>query len=347
MPLPSSSLSQVCRSIANFVSTGLNASANSIRVMIGNPADAVPGASGGEHHLNLFFYLIEPSGFFPDTNPADTWWLRLQCLVTGFGIAEDNISAGENDLRLLGEVMRLFHETPVLGALQVEDETFRLQVIFQALNPDDLNHIWSTQGDVSYRPSAAYEMSLAPVISAQRTPGSPLVGAVGTQIRADMAARRAPFEGEVLAPPVPLTVVDVSQEDWAPAIALIHQGQCAQSLAFARDSDALQNFAPAVWVAGRVDEAVTVTLAWEKWTSTQGWQRQEGAIEAPVTDPAIDPAEADDAVTTSIELPFKEEEKETGQAVLYAERSYVRASDGQSVTLRSNPVLVTVFEEAA
>ena len=253
MPLPISSLSQVCRSIANFVSTGLNASANSIRVMIGNPTDAVPGASGGEHHLNLFFYLVEPSGFFPDTNPGDTWWLRLQCLVTGFGIAEDSISAGENDLRLLGEVMRLFHETPVLDALQVENETFRLQVIFQALNPDDLNHIWSTQGDVSYRPSVAYEMSLAPVIPAQRRPGSPWVGAVGTQIRADITARRAPYEGEVLAPPVPLTVVDVSQEDWAPAIALIYQGQCAQSLAFAKDSDALQNFAPAVWVAGSVE----------------------------------------------------------------------------------------------
>ena len=342
MPLPTSSLSQVCRSIANFISTGINASANSIRVMIGNPADAVPGASGGEHHLNLFFYLVEPTGFFPDTTPGDTWWLRLQCLVTGFGTTEDNISAGENDLRLLGEVMRLFHETPVLDALQVEDETFRLQVIFQALNPDDLNHIWSTQGDVSYRPSVAYEMSLAPVIPAQRTIGSPLVGAAGSQIRADIAARREPFEGEALAPPVLLTVVDVSQADWAPAIALIHQGQCAQSLAFARDSDALQNFAPAVWVAGEVGEAVN--LAWEKWTHTQGWQRQDDTQTATATDPAIDPARAGEAVTSEIDLPIGM--NETGQAVLYAERTYLRASDGRPVTVRSNPVLVTVFEEA-
>jgi hypothetical protein len=262
--------------------------------------------------------------------------------VTGFGIAEENISAGENDLRLLGAAMRLFHETPVLDALQVEDETFRLQVIFQALSPDDLNHIWSTQGDVSYRPSVAYEMSLAPVIPAERRPGSPLVGAVGTQIRADMAARRAPFEGAASAPPVSLTVVDGSREDWAPAIALIHQGQCALSLAFARDSAALQNFAPAVWVAGMVGEAVT--LAWEKWTRMQGWQRQAGTQTAMATDPAIDPVKANEAATTSIDLPL--EEDETGQAVLYAERSYLRASDGLSVTVRSNPVLVTVFEEA-
>jgi hypothetical protein len=343
MPLPTSSLSQVCRSIANFVSNGLNDSDNFIiRVMIGNPADAVPGGTGGEHHLNLFFYLVEPAGFFPDTGPGDTWWLRLQCLVTGFGIAEDNVSAGENDLRLLGEVMRLFHETPVVD-VDVEDETFRLQVIFQALNPDDLNHIWSTQGDVSYRPSAAYEMSLAPVIPAQRTTGSPLVGAAGSQIRADISARRAPFEGEALAPPVPLTVVDVSLEDWAPAIALIHQGQCAWSLAFDRDGDALKDFTPAVWVAGKVEEpAVMVTLAWEKWTSTQGWKRED-VTDVAVTDPAIDPARAGEAVTTAIDLPFGE--NETGQAVLYAERTYLRASDDRPVTVRSNPVLVTVYAE--
>lgn len=343
MPLPTSSLSQVCRSIADIVSTGLDASANSIRVMIGNPADAVPDASAGEHHLNLFFYLVEPSGFYPDTSPADTWWLRLQCLVTGFGIAEDSISAGENDLRLLGEVMRLFHENPVLDGLQVEDETFRLQVIFQALNPDDLNHIWSTQGDISYRPSVAYEMSLAPVIPAQRTTGSPWVGAVGTQIRADITARRTPFDGEVLAPPVTLTVVAASQPDWAPAIALIHLGQLVQSLAFAKDSQPLQDFAPAVWVAGKVEEQVT--LVWEKWTRTQGWHREEDTQTATVTDPAIDPAKVDDATTTLTDLPF--ETHETGQAVLYAERTYLRASDGQPITVRSNPVLVSVFEEAA
>lgn len=342
MPLPTSSLSQVCRSIANFVSTGLNASANSIRVMIGNPADAVPGASGGEHHLNLFFYLVEPTGFFPDTNPGDTWWLRLQCLVTGFGTAEDNISAGENDLRLLGEVMRLFHETPVLDALQVEDETFRLQVIFQALNPDDLNHIWSTQGDVSYRPSVAYEMSLAPVIPARRAMGSPLVGAAGSEIRADMAARRSPFAGELSAPAVPLTVVDVSREDWAPAIALIHQGQCAWSLAFDRAGDALQDFTPEVWVAGRVGE--DVTLIWEQWTRMEGWQREDDTLTAAATDTAIDPAGADQAATTAIDLPLGE--NEIGQAVLYAERTYLRESDGELLTVRSNPVLVTVYEAA-
>ncbi|MDD3581440.1 MAG: DUF4255 domain-containing protein [Desulfobacca sp.] len=339
MPLPISSLSQVCRAIADFVSAGLQASAHSIRIMIGNPADAVPGQSDTDHRLNLFFYLIEPAGFFPDTNPGDPWWLRLHCLITGFGVAEDQISSGENDLRLLGEVIRLFHENPVLANLQVEDEVFHLQVIFQQLNPDDLNHIWSTQGEVSYRPSVVYEMSLTPVIPTQRALGSPLVGTVGQQIRGDLIAATAPWGGVIWAPPVRPTVVNTAPEDWSPVICLIYQGAAAQSLTFARDDNALDNFQPAVWVAGKVGDMVT--LVWEKWTSTQGWQRQGTTLNTTATSPAIDPDQADQAVTTSFALPF--DPQEVGQAVLYAERTYRRGSDGQEITVRSNPVLITIY----
>jgi len=152
MALPRSSLSRVCRAIADFVSVGLDASANSIQVMVGSPASAAPAATDTTHRVNLFFYRIEPAGFFTGNTPGDPWWVRLHCLVTGFGIEEEQVSAGENDLRLLGEVMRIFHETPVQSALTVGDETFRLQVVFLPLGADDLNHIWSTQGDVSYLP---------------------------------------------------------------------------------------------------------------------------------------------------------------------------------------------------
>ncbi len=123
MALPKSSLSQVCKAIADFVGDRLQASKHSMRVTIGCPSDAAP--SDGEHTINLFFCRIEPAGFFTGGTPGDTWWVRLQCLVTGFGSSEEKISAGENDLRLLGEVMRLFHENPVLPELTVGDETFR------------------------------------------------------------------------------------------------------------------------------------------------------------------------------------------------------------------------------
>jgi hypothetical protein len=341
MALPTSSLSQVCREIANVVSEGLNASANSIRIMIGSPADAVPGQSDTQHRVNLFFYRIEPSGFFPGTLPGEPWWIRLHCLVTGFGITEDQISAGENDLRLLGEVMRLFHETPVLEEFTVEGEKYRLQVVFQPISPDDLNHIWSTQGDVSYRPSVVYEMALAPVVPVEKALESPLVGAVGSEIHSDMEARKAPFGGSAEAPPVLRTVVDASREDWAPAICLVDGGHCLQSLSFVSGSQALSDFTPAVWVAGELNAAVV--LVWEKWTSAQGWERQTPTQSTVATATAIDPDEAAGAVTTNFDLPFAADE--TGQAVLYAERTYNRAVDNQPITVRSNPVLVTVYEE--
>ncbi|GAB6907944.1 conserved hypothetical protein [Desulfosarcina cetonica] len=342
MALPTSSLSQVCREIATVISDGLNASANSIRVMIGSPADAVPGQSDTQHRINLFFYRIEPSGYFPGGLPGEPWWLRLYCLVTGFGIPEDQISAGENDLRLLGEVMRLFHETPVLEAFTVDDETFRLEVIFQPLNPDDLNHIWSTQGEVSYRPSVVYEMALAPVVPRERTPGSPLVGAVGSQLRGDMATRSDPFGGVAAGPAVYRTVVDASREDWAPAICLVVDGHCAQSLSFVDGSPALAAFTPSIWVAGALN--APVELVWEKWTSSGGWERQPTTLGTVATTTTIDPDTVDGAVTAAFDLPFAAHE--TGQAVLFAQRTYQRAVDGQAIVVRSNPILVTIYAEA-
>ncbi len=341
MALPTSSLSLVCRAIATFVSDGLNASTNSIRIMIGSPSDAVPGQSDTQHRINLFFFRIEPSGFYPGTLPGEPWWIRLHCLVTGFGITEDQISSGENDLRLLGEVMRLFHENPVLEEFNVQDETFRLQVIFQPLSPDDLNHIWSTQGDISYRPSVVYEISLAPVVPSKKAVPSPLVGAVGTEIRSGMESKKDPFGGNTYIMPELYTAVDSSGWDWAPAICIIHENNCLRSISFVRGSQALNDFTPSVWIAG--EPGSSVVLVWEKWTSTGGWERQSQTLNSTASTVIIDPDEAGEAVTADFELPF--EADETGQAVLFAERTCINPADNSTVTVRSNPVLVTVYED--
>ncbi len=340
MELPKSSLSKVCRAIADYVGEGLEAHANSIRVMIGSPASAAPAQNDTDHRLNFFYYLIEPAGFFTGNTPGDPWWLRLQCLITGFGIAEDKISAGENDLRLLGEVMRLFHETPILPALTVDDETFLLQVVFLPLHPDDLNHIWSTQGEVSYRPSVAYEMSLAPVIPKKRRPGSPLVGRLGAEVRTFASPRSAPFAGEILAPPVPLSKVDAALPGWAPVVCLVHESQCALSLAFLKGSQALADFTPQVWVAGAPGAAVT--LRWQRWTSASGWQEVAATTPATATAATLDPDKVGEAVTQAVDLPA-DFAAQGGQAVLYAERKYQRGSDGVEITVKSNPLLVTVY----
>ena len=341
MALPKSSLSQICRAIADFVSDGLQASAHSIRIMIGNPAEAVPGQADTEHRVNLFFYRFEPSGFHADTSPGDIWWIRLHCLITAFGVAEDQVSSGENDLRLVGELMRLFHETPVLNSVNVDDEEFRLQVVFHPLSADDLNHIWSTQNEVSYRPSVAYEMALAPVVPVKPNLGSPLVGMVGSEVRGDMDGRMASFVGEVLAPQVSASVVDISVEDWAPSICFIYEGKCAFSLAFEKDSEALANFQPMVWLAG--EPGAAITLVWEEWTSQKGWQHVNETKETTATTLVIDPERVETAVTEEVNLPAG---NNNYQAVLYAKRSYTRAVDGQELTVRSNPLLVTIYKGA-
>jgi len=343
MTLPHSSLSQVCRKIAGFVSEGLNASANSIQVIIGPPAIAAPGTTDSTHRVNLFFYRIEPSGFFPGDTPGDPWWVRLHCMVTGFGIEEDQISAGENDLRLLGEVMRLFHEHPVLPAFTVGEEIFRLQLVFLPLGADDINHIWSTQGDVNYRPSIAYEMTLVPVLPEKRRVEPPLIGRIGYEVHAEHAARTALFGGKTNTPPVLRATVNNSYPGWEPIISFVANGICAHSFAFALGSAELDSFQPRVWVAG--EPGAPVNLVWQYWTSSAGWQDVAEATETTATTLTLDPKSAATAQTVEVALPQALIDA-GGQAVLHAQRIWVRASDRVSVVVRSNPLLVTVFGEA-
>lgn len=340
MALPPSTLSRVCRSISDFLAQGLNANANSIRVLIGTPAAASPGPSVNEHRVNLFFYRLEPTGFMPDVAPDEIWRLRLHCLVTPFGRNEAQISAGENDLRLLGEVVRLFHETPLLPDLLVSGQHVRMEAVFHPLPLDEINHLWGTQGDVAYRPSVAYELALLPVIPQQLSRGSPLVASAGAQVYGRMDARHAPFtaEGTVWLPEVHARRVAGDWEDWAPAICLVYQAACVESLSFAVGSTALTAFTPQVWIAGPAGEGVT--LVWEIWDSTQGWRRAGTTKSTSASGEMLDPAQVVGAVTVSFALPFK---NHPGQAVLYAERAYTRASDGATLTVRSNPVLVNLY----
>lgn len=338
MALPETPLSQVCRAIAAFLADQLGASVHPIKVIIGSPADAVPKETDTDHRVNLFFYRLEPNEFTPAPDPDEIWRLRLNCLVTAFGVPEDSVSAGENALRLLGVVLRAFHERPLLDAVPVNGEAVRTQVVFQPLSSEEINRVWGTQGEAAYRPSIAYEMSLVPVLP--RRPGSegPLVGALGLETRATMSARRAPFGGTAAPPPIGRFVVDTAPEDWAPRICFVHGGACAESLSFAVGSPELAAFQPRAWVAGAI--GADVELTWEVWDRTAGWRPAGTRVAAKASSPAIDPDLAATATTTAVVLPFTDH---AGQEVLYAARQYRRASDGARLTVRSNPLLVNLF----
>jgi hypothetical protein len=336
MALALSPLSQVCKGIRTYLDAEINAPAyDKVTVVLASPAEtASADAADTTHRLNLFFYRFEPAGLFPDTLPGETGWLRAFCLVTPFAGGEDGIGAGENDLRLVGEVVRIFHERPVF-TLNVEGDDYHVQVIFQPLGLDQLNQLWSTQGDTIYRPSVLYEISLAPVIPAELAIPAPLAGGFGLYVQPDLDRSLPTLPGRM--PEVPVMTPNTADPGWTPAIAFVHAGACAFSFSLALGSPALAAFAPRVWLAGKAGE--TVTLRWQTWDATYGWQAGT-ATDVIVADTRIDPEAAASAVTVALTLPFSEH---VGQMLLHAERTYARPGDGAQVTVRSNPLLVSLY----
>lgn len=337
MALASSALSQVCKGVRAYLDSQINGAERSkVSVVLGTPADAASaGAADGDHRLNLFFHRFEPGGLFPDTLPGETAWIRTFCLVTPFAADEDSLGAGENDLRLIGEVMRVFHERPVLQ-LRVDGDDYQLQVVFQPLALEQLNQLWSTQGDAVYRPSLLYEIALVPVLPALRAPSAPLAASFGVAVATTL--ERQAVELAARSPEVPPITPRIGREDWAPAIAFVHRGRCAYSLAFALGSPQLAAFEARLWLAGKPSEAVA--LRWERWDAQNGWQAAGADGAALIGSRCIDPEAAASAPTEAIAPPFAER---PGQLLLYAERSYLRASDGARLGVRSNPLLISVY----
>jgi hypothetical protein len=344
MALAISSLSRVCRSLGQALSAGINdsaADATRVEVVIGTPSIAATQESDAKHRLNLFFFRFEPAGFFPDTLPGETWLVRMHCLLTPFCSDQEGIAAGENDLRVLGEVLRFFHEQPTFD-LAVGSDRYLIQAIFLTLGLDQLNQLWSTQGDTIYRPSVLFELSLAPV--QPRTPEvpAPWVGSVGFGARATMDARyEAPDLDQLVrfVPTVGVQRPNTRVESWAPALCMVADGQCLEAASFAIGSAALAAFAPRAWVAGAVGSRAV--LRWETWNAANGWRPEAPSPAFLLGDAAIDPDRAGTASTQPLTLPFTDR---PGQMALYAERSFTRAADGATINVRSNPALITVHE---
>jgi hypothetical protein len=337
MALIASSVAQICKSLSQYLGTELNSGGGStVHVLLGTPAEAAPGDSDTDHRCNLFFFRFEPSGFEPSNLPGETWFLRMHCLVTPFAASEGSTSAGENDLRMIGEVLRVFHEKPVFE-LTAAGETFHIQMLFQTLGLDQLNQLWSTQGDTIYRPSVLFEVSLAPVIPNQQAVPSPLTGSLGLEVRARMDAVSTGVTAE--APAVPAVKPDTVNEAWSPAICLVRAGECVQSLSLAVGSPELAGFSPQVWVVG--EAGAGVQLRWEQWEAASGWETVPGTTPVTISEEILDPEEVAGATLATLSLPFDDK---AGQMVLYAEREYTRASDGALLTVRSNPLLITLYE---
>ena len=343
MPLPVSSISVMCNEVSNFVRAGLNAASNNIAVTLGAPAEVAD--ADDEHRVNLFFYRFEPSAFQAGVHPNDPWRVRMYCMITTFGIDEDSIGAGENELRMLGEIMRIFREQPISNPIDVGGETVRLQTVFSAATDEQINQVWSTQGDTAFRPSIIYEMALAPVMPSELRIEPPLVGSVGAQTRGFEQGRFAAFSGSHQTPGVPASFVDVANPMWVPVIAWVQENACQHTMALDVEDPSFASFVPQLWLAG--DPAESINLVWQVWDSS-GWTTVTTPVSAtpygteltPDNIPAFVPATFPLELSLPISLAVDEN---AAQAMLYAERSVILSPGSDPVTLRSNPLLISLY----
>jgi hypothetical protein len=340
-------------------------------VFISHPKEANPNPS--VQALNLFFYRIDWDGYPADGMAEDPVYVRLECLITALGSAETvpgndggTVSAGESDLRLIGEVMRVLHQSPVVSVTG-GDQPMQLQAVFQPLTLDQLNHLWSTQPDTSYRLSVAYQFALMPVPLATALHRSPRVAGVGVDALAigapgAIAGSGLPAGGGT--PEVQRTLVDTAREDWVPHISFRAADGALRYVLRLPDIPAARQLQ--VLVAGAPGEPVQ--LVWEPWEwdydANQGGWGVEAAdgLSPEVTlptgedadnpfDPAlIDPIEPEIRLAQDVQLPFSTDpgEQVRRQAMLYATRQWERSrpqADPQIVTLRSNPLLVSLYRE--
>ena len=166
MALAQSSLSIAANSISELLENNLT----DVHVVVDAPAATMKMAdtTTDKHFLNPFFYRVAPSAVHAAQTVTDPIFLRVFALLTPF--AKKSATNGEDypHLRILGEVIRYFHENPVGPPLQTpqgDDGTqYAIQAVLQSPNMEELNHIWTTQGsELSYQISAAYEFSLVPI----------------------------------------------------------------------------------------------------------------------------------------------------------------------------------------
>jgi hypothetical protein len=152
---------------------------------------ATPSATS---HVNLFLYHTSIDAAFRNSDmphqvrPGETGQpplaLNLYYLLTAYGAGDDATEPLSH--RLLGRVMSIFHDHPVLSAADIKaaipttgtpppydlfDQIERVRIIPQPLTGDDMSKLW-TMLQAKYRPSVAYQAAVVLIESTRpaRTP---------------------------------------------------------------------------------------------------------------------------------------------------------------------------------
>lgn len=367
--LPVNAISDAANKLRSLLSSRIDDLNDVKQIRIGHPKDTLADMEKDKNHLNLFFYNVSYDGYPADGLSENPFYVRLYCLITAVGAKIDGApSAGENDLRLIGEVLRVLHEQPVVSVTNGSNlEIAQLQIVPHPLNLDNLNHIWSTQGDTAYRLSVAYEMALAPIPLAEPVARSPLAG--DPQIVSWGAMTRRPEkekDGLVsLKPMVEYLEIDTEGEDWMPHICLVeHIDASHKEIHYVFKIEGSLNEEMDVLIAGKNNGKVK--LVWNLWrrktdNSVVAWKEdipdsvmpaeKEIKNEPGSTDQffpnRIDPNDIDSRRIVQVKLPddVNGSDTKTWQAMLHAVHEWKHeepADSGNFVTtcIKSNPVLL-------
>jgi hypothetical protein len=388
MPLMTSSLAKICGQVREHVHTlGQDPSPTDWDVDVTIGAPGVNQAKIADSNtLNLFFYRFEPAGFQADAQPGDVQWMRMFCVITAFGVDEDidldgevDFSSGFNELRMLSQVMRLFQEQPVvLMEGESPTEIWHTQFIPRPLEDEQINQIWSAQGDTVYRPSLVYEIALAPIEPLSPASQAARVGLMGTYVHSDMDDRHVawPSGREALPPLVPNMHVDSTNPQWAPAILLLsgtgdaRQASLSLNLEVPVLGGGTADFSAFpqvdIWIAGDTGKTGDLTLVGQLLQNPDADQSSGNWVE-------IDPVTALDADSTRLDtasLPTGTaftlvqshwtdiaNNNNSWQLQLFVERHIAfqpdtglwadlahTAEDG--IRIRSNPLLISLTREA-
>ncbi|MCG8551560.1 MAG: DUF4255 domain-containing protein [Desulfobacterales bacterium] len=165
MALNPSGLSEAVLALRRLLGQHING-IDENRINIGAPKQTQDELTGSDQQLSIFVYNAQISPNTADVHPLDTPTVRLHCLITPFGVAdaEANISAGENELRLMGEVLRVMHENPSVTLRRRDGRVYAsIQLMLKNVDEDHMNKIWSAQPDTAYRLSVGCELALVPV----------------------------------------------------------------------------------------------------------------------------------------------------------------------------------------
>ncbi len=374
--IPVSSMSVTARYLRQILANNIpDVSVNNI--YISNPKDL--NIDTTEQCLNLFFYRVEYSGYPADGTPDNPVYMKMFCLITalgadvivGDGDNQETITAGENDLRLIGAVIQVLHEHPII---KLENEGFplHLQAVFIPMSLDDLNHLWVTQGntDNAYRISVAYEFSLAPIPLAEPVSRKPRVAEMGLEAEGRMQRRpltESGFASRGGTPEVSRMVVNTERPDWTPQICFIQMDKQTLHYVMQLPEDEVP-VSFDILLAGAAGQPLK--LFWETWQwdynmNDGGWNTpvedttspvvnlpEDNDINNPFAANIIDPENIDLRQHFQVTLPFVEPPPAgtKRQAMLYAVYEYERARpQGQTeiIQMRSNPLLVTFYSQEA